>query len=108
MDWLKHAFITRFNDIPADAYKDYTVLLASDLIMCKQKYVSNTFGQFFFSNSSAAINTDLAFTGRLVTYTLRSFASVVDNEVFPLWYLWFRVECCPCGVCMMDIPIQDA
>lgn len=38
VDWLKHAFITRFNDIPADAYKDYTVLLASDLIMCKQKY----------------------------------------------------------------------
>lgn len=38
IDWLKHAFITRFNDIPADAYKDYTVLLASDLIMCKQKY----------------------------------------------------------------------
>ena len=39
IDWLKHAFITRFNDIPADAYRDYTVLLASDLIMCKQKYV---------------------------------------------------------------------
>nr|XP_045625044.1 transmembrane anterior posterior transformation protein 1 homolog [Procambarus clarkii] len=38
VDWLKHAFITRFNDIPSDAYKDYTVLLASDLIMCKQKY----------------------------------------------------------------------
>nr|XP_027223415.1 transmembrane anterior posterior transformation protein 1 homolog isoform X2 [Penaeus vannamei] len=38
VDWLKHAFITRFNDIAADAYKDYTVLLASDLIMCKQKY----------------------------------------------------------------------
>ena len=40
IDWLKHAFITRFNDIPADAYRDYTILLASDLIMCKQKYVS--------------------------------------------------------------------
>lgn len=40
VDWLKHAFITRFNDIPSDAYRDYTVLLASDLIMCKQKYVS--------------------------------------------------------------------
>ncbi|KAK4289596.1 hypothetical protein Pmani_037444 [Petrolisthes manimaculis] len=38
VDWLKHAFITRFNDIPADAYRDYTTLLASDLIMCKQKY----------------------------------------------------------------------
>ncbi|KAK8744733.1 hypothetical protein OTU49_000589, partial [Cherax quadricarinatus] len=38
VDWLKHAFITRFNDIPSDAYKDYTVLLASDLILCKQKY----------------------------------------------------------------------
>ncbi|MCL4126172.1 UNVERIFIED_CONTAM: hypothetical protein GTU68_009455 [Idotea baltica] len=38
IDWLKHAFITRFNDIPVDAYRHYTLLIASDLIMCKQKY----------------------------------------------------------------------
>ncbi|KAL7643625.1 UNVERIFIED_CONTAM: hypothetical protein RMT77_005608 [Armadillidium vulgare] len=38
VDWIKHAFITRFNDIPVDAYKDYSLLIASDLITCKQKY----------------------------------------------------------------------
>lgn len=52
MDWLKHAFITRFNDIPADAYKDYTVLLASDLILCKQKYVSHGSAKLFLNNGN--------------------------------------------------------
>ena len=38
VDWLKHAFITRFNDLPADVYKYYTISLAYDLAQTKQKY----------------------------------------------------------------------
>merc|ERR1719370_2665151 len=38
VDWLKHAFITRFNEVPADVYKDYTISLAYDLAQTKQKY----------------------------------------------------------------------
>ena len=38
VDWVKHAFITRFNDLPADVYKYYTISLAYDLAQTKQKY----------------------------------------------------------------------
>ena len=41
VDWVKHAFITRFNEIPADIYREYTLTLAYDLIASKQKYVSH-------------------------------------------------------------------
>jgi len=38
VDWVKHAFITRFNDLPAEVYHDYTISLAYDLAQTKQKY----------------------------------------------------------------------
>lgn len=41
VDWIKHAFVTRFNDIPIEAYRDYTTILAHDLAMCKQKYADS-------------------------------------------------------------------
>ncbi|CAG0884670.1 unnamed protein product [Darwinula stevensoni] len=37
IDWLKHAFITRFNEIPAEVYSEYTVNLAYDLASTKMK-----------------------------------------------------------------------
>ena len=40
VDWLKHAFITRFNEVSAEVYKDYTISLAYDLATTKQKHVS--------------------------------------------------------------------
>ena len=39
VDWIKHAFITRFNEVSAEVYKDYTTYLAYDLAQTKQKYV---------------------------------------------------------------------
>ena len=38
VDWIKHCFITRFNDLPAEVYHDYTISLAYDLAQTKQKY----------------------------------------------------------------------
>merc|ERR1719450_1114699 len=38
VDWIKHAFITRFNEIPSEVYKDYTINLAYDLAQTKQKH----------------------------------------------------------------------
>jgi hypothetical protein len=40
VDWIKHAFITRFNEVSAEVYKDYTTFLAYDLAQTKQKHVS--------------------------------------------------------------------
>jgi len=36
VDWIKHAFITRFNEVSGDVYKDYTIHLAYDLAQTKQ------------------------------------------------------------------------
>lgn len=38
VDWVKHAFITRFNEIPLEVYKDYTVSLAYDIATSKHKH----------------------------------------------------------------------
>lgn len=40
VDWIKHAFISRFNELPADVYKDYTISLAYDVAQTRQKNVS--------------------------------------------------------------------
>ncbi len=38
VDWIKHAFITRFNEVSAEVYKEYTTFLAYDLAQTKQKH----------------------------------------------------------------------
>lgn len=40
VDWVKHAFITRFNEISFDVYEDYSISLAYDLASSKLKSVS--------------------------------------------------------------------
>ncbi|XP_039282241.1 protein TAPT1 homolog [Nilaparvata lugens] len=37
VDWVKHAFITRFNELPVEVYRDYTLSLAYDLAQTRQK-----------------------------------------------------------------------
>ena len=39
VDWIKHAFITRFNELPVDVYRDYTISLAYDMAQTRQKHV---------------------------------------------------------------------
>uniref|UniRef100_A0A0V0J1P8 Protein TAPT1 homolog n=1 Tax=Schistocephalus solidus TaxID=70667 RepID=A0A0V0J1P8_SCHSO len=36
VDWVKHAFISKFNVIPSDVYEEYTVSIAYDLLLCRQ------------------------------------------------------------------------
>lgn len=38
IDWVKHAFITRFNELPADVYKEFTISLAYDMTQTRQKH----------------------------------------------------------------------
>lgn len=39
VDWIKHAFITKFNELPIEVYKDYTYSLAYDVAQTHQKHV---------------------------------------------------------------------
>ena len=44
VDWVKHAFITRFNpELSTDLYKVYTTNLAYDLAITKQTNVSRIY-----------------------------------------------------------------
>ncbi|XP_066992938.1 protein TAPT1 homolog [Anabrus simplex] len=38
VDWIKHAFITRFNELPVDVYRDYTISLAYDMAQTRQEH----------------------------------------------------------------------
>uniref|UniRef100_A0A0N4ZS18 Protein TAPT1 homolog n=1 Tax=Parastrongyloides trichosuri TaxID=131310 RepID=A0A0N4ZS18_PARTI len=37
IDWFKHAFITKFNEINAEVYKDFTLTLAFDVVRSKEE-----------------------------------------------------------------------
>ncbi|XP_014669810.1 PREDICTED: transmembrane anterior posterior transformation protein 1 homolog [Priapulus caudatus] len=37
VDWLKHAFITKFNEIPAEVYREFTTSLAYDMTTSRRK-----------------------------------------------------------------------
>lgn len=37
VDWLKHAFITKFNEIPAEVYQDFTITIAFDVVRSRDK-----------------------------------------------------------------------
>lgn len=38
VDWIKHAFITRFNELQLEVYRDYTTSLAYDMAQTRQKH----------------------------------------------------------------------
>ena len=45
VDWIKHAFITKFNDISPDVYCKYRAILLHDLATSRNKNVSRVKGQ---------------------------------------------------------------
>ena len=48
VDWVKHAFITKFNEIPFEVYREYTVSIAYDLAASRHKNVSGTYTSIMF------------------------------------------------------------
>ena len=41
VDWIKHAFITKFNDISPDVYRKYRAILSKDLVTSRHGNVRN-------------------------------------------------------------------
>lgn len=46
VDWIKHAFITRFNEIPTDVFRGYTMSLAYDMSQTRQKHAFSDHSDF--------------------------------------------------------------
>ncbi|KAM3716883.1 Protein TAPT1 [Dirofilaria immitis] len=53
VDWLKHAFITKFNEIPAEVYQDFTITIAFDVIRSR--------GEKAFSDYSDQVSRRMGF-----------------------------------------------
>ena len=43
VDWIKHAFITKFNDISPDVYRRYRAILSKDLATSHHGNVSDVY-----------------------------------------------------------------
>ncbi|XP_064600982.1 transmembrane anterior posterior transformation protein 1 homolog [Liolophura sinensis] len=54
VDWFKHAFVTKFNEISSDVYHDFTVSLAYDMSISRQKYA--------FTDHSDLVSRRMTFT----------------------------------------------
>lgn len=86
IDWLKHAFITRFNELPSDVYKEYTISLAYDMTQTRQKHA--------FSDHSDLVSRRMGFIPYPLSivlikalYTAISFDNVAAIVLFVVAYL---------------------
>lgn len=43
VDWLKHVFITKFNEINSDVYKDFTITISFDVVKNREASAFNAY-----------------------------------------------------------------
>ncbi|CAD6996510.1 unnamed protein product [Ceratitis capitata] len=94
IDWIKHAFITRFNEISEQIYREYTTSLAYDMTQTRQKHA--------FSDHSDLVARRMGFIpfplGVVLIkaiYSAVSFNNVAAWILFGLAYLFaFGVRIC--------------
>ncbi|XP_024936304.1 uncharacterized protein LOC107263074 [Cephus cinctus] len=87
VDWVKHAFITRFNELRSTVYRDYTVSLAYDMAQTRQEMA--------FSDPSDLVARRMGFIplplgvamGRVISTTLTPAARPANIILFVLAYL---------------------
>lgn len=82
VDWLKHAFITRFNELPLDVYNHYTRSLAYDMAydVRRRRVLKRGFG----SDYSDVV-------GRRLGFVPLPLAIVLIRVVTPMWKVNDRV-----------------
>ncbi|XP_015111749.1 protein TAPT1 homolog [Diachasma alloeum] len=87
VDWVKHAFITRFNELRSTVYRDYTVSLAYDMAQTRQETA--------FSDPSDLVARRMGFIplplsvaiGKVLCTTLTPSAKPANLLLFFLGYL---------------------
>uniref|UniRef100_A0A803TE66 Transmembrane anterior posterior transformation 1 n=1 Tax=Anolis carolinensis TaxID=28377 RepID=A0A803TE66_ANOCA len=65
VDIVKHAFITKFNDITADVYSEYRASLAFDLVSSRQKNVSDRMKMTSYTNLIRVVTSSVKVQGVL-------------------------------------------
>uniref|UniRef100_A0A1A9X1M6 Protein TAPT1 homolog n=1 Tax=Glossina brevipalpis TaxID=37001 RepID=A0A1A9X1M6_9MUSC len=81
IDWIKHAFITRFNELPEYIYREYTTSLAYDMTQTRQKHA--------FSDHSDLVARRMGFIPfPLGVVLIKAIYSAVSFKNFAAWILF--------------------
>lgn len=87
VDWIKHAFITRFNELQLDVYRDYTTSLAYDMVQTRQKHA--------FSDHSDLVARRMGFIPLpLGVVMIRVLASAIQIYDLPAIFLFILAYFC--------------
>ncbi|XP_017101926.2 protein TAPT1 homolog [Drosophila bipectinata] len=87
IDWVKHAFITRFNELPESIYREYTTSLAYDMTQTRQKHAFSDHSDLV-ARRMGFIPFPLAVVLIKAIYTAVSFKSLAAWLLFLLAYLF--------------------
>ncbi|TDG40539.1 hypothetical protein AWZ03_013031 [Drosophila navojoa] len=81
IDWVKHAFITRFNELPESIYREYTTSLAYDMTQTRQKHA--------FSDHSDLVARRMGFIPfPLAVVLIKAIYTAVSFHNFAAWLLF--------------------
>ncbi|KAH8241350.1 hypothetical protein KR032_009241 [Drosophila birchii] len=81
IDWVKHAFITRFNELPENIYREYTTSLAYDMTQTRQKHA--------FSDHSDLVARRMGFIPfPLAVVLIKAIYTAVSFENLAAWLLF--------------------
>ncbi|ETN86588.1 eukaryotic membrane protein, partial [Necator americanus] len=94
VDWLKHAFITKFNEINAEVYKDFTITIAYDVVRSRD---SSAFSDYSDQVSRRMGFIPIPLSIMLIrvlsqTFTLQSKTSLVICVI--AWLLMVSIKIC--------------
>ncbi|KAH8381424.1 hypothetical protein KR093_004519 [Drosophila rubida] len=87
IDWVKHAFITRFNELPESIYREYTTSLAYDMTQTRQKHAFSDHSDLV-ARRMGFIPFPLAVVLIKAIYTAVSFHNLAAWLLFLLAYLF--------------------
>lgn len=87
IDWVKHAFITRFNELPESIYREYTTSLAYDMTQTRQKHAFSDHSDLV-ARRMGFIPFPLAVVLIKAIYTAVSFHNIAAWLLFLLAYLF--------------------
>ncbi|EFO27131.2 hypothetical protein LOAG_01351 [Loa loa] len=85
VDWLKHAFITKFNEIPAEVYQDFTITIAFDVVRSR--------GEKAFSDYSDQVSRRMGFipiplTIMLIRVITQTFDFTITSVQLVFCFTW--------------------
>ena len=99
VDWTKHAFITKFNDITPDVYQKYRAILSRDLATSRHKNVSHVTSCDIMWSQVLVMWHVVSGAGHVTSCGLRCWSCDTWSQVLVMWHhvvsgagLWHMVS----------------